>query len=207
MTWLKTWLSPCKSRLLRAWRPVIHPPASTPQPIPRLVPAKHTQTYPRVVPRCRSLHRSICVPPRHPLSPLKPCLRVASARVGCLRLEWGGSPMRSSLLSLAEAALKEAARAPRMRKAAIEVTDAAAARIHDLLGKRHKVRWFGVCSGDRGSTARQPHACRHHVHVLWMSGLQQARCCPWPCVQALCSAVTGTRPTNTAPAGVPKAGR
>ncbi|MEW5302234.1 MAG: hypothetical protein WDW36_005036 [Sanguina aurantia] len=45
--------------------------------------------------------------------------------------------MRNSILSLAEAVVR-APRSERVRKAVIEVTEAAASRIQDLLGKRHK---------------------------------------------------------------------
>ena len=44
-----------------------------------------------------------------------------------------------SLAALAEA-VKQAARQPRARKAAIELTDAAAERVRRLLEQRHKVR-------------------------------------------------------------------
>ena len=46
--------------------------------------------------------------------------------------------MRNSLLALAEA-LQKASRAPRVKKSAIEVTDAAAERVRELLQKRAKV--------------------------------------------------------------------
>lgn len=45
--------------------------------------------------------------------------------------------VRSSLVSLAEA-VRELSKAPRARKAAIELTDAAAARVRELLESRHK---------------------------------------------------------------------
>mmetsp|Transcript_23353 Transcript_23353/g.51256 ORF Transcript_23353/g.51256 Transcript_23353/m.51256 type:complete len:131 (-) Transcript_23353:962-1354(-) len=45
--------------------------------------------------------------------------------------------VRPSILALAEA-LKQAVKAPRTRKSAIDITDAAASRIRELLEKRHK---------------------------------------------------------------------
>lgn len=52
--------------------------------------------------------------------------------------------VRLSLLALAEAVVKEA-RKPRIQKQAIELTDAAANRIRQLLEMRHKVCAFFVC--------------------------------------------------------------
>ncbi|GLC44243.1 hypothetical protein PLESTB_000756300 [Pleodorina starrii] len=45
--------------------------------------------------------------------------------------------MKATLSCLAEA-VKEATRSPRARKAALELTEAAADRVRELLGKRHK---------------------------------------------------------------------
>lgn len=52
--------------------------------------------------------------------------------------------MRSSLASLAEAAQQVARAAARPRKNALEITDAAALRVKELLDKRHKVRRRGL---------------------------------------------------------------
>jgi hypothetical protein len=54
----------------------------------------------------------------------------------------------ASLLAFAEAAAR-VARAPATRKAAIEVTEAAAQRIRDLLDRRHKA---SVALSDADST-------------------------------------------------------
>ncbi len=58
--------------------------------------------------------------------------------------------MKTSLVALAEA-VKEASRSPRVKKAAVELTDAAASRVRDLLEKRHK------------ASARQTHMRTHTV--------------------------------------------
>ena len=47
--------------------------------------------------------------------------------------------VRTSIWSLAEAAVRQVAQSTRLKKAAIEVTDEAAARIRALLEARHKV--------------------------------------------------------------------
>ena len=47
--------------------------------------------------------------------------------------------VRTSIFSLAEAAVRQVAQSTRLKKAAIEVTDEAAARIRALLEARHKV--------------------------------------------------------------------
>lgn len=63
----------------------------------------------------------------------------------------------TTLLALAEA-VKQAARQPRVKKQAIELTDAAAGRIKQLLDARHKVcgLWKGGKSCGLGQQARGP---------------------------------------------------
>ena len=57
-----------------------------------------------------------------------------------------------SLAALAEA-VKQAARQPRARKAALELTDAAAERVRRLLEQRHKVRGCSQYSGRYASAS------------------------------------------------------
>jgi hypothetical protein len=106
--------------------------------------------------------------------------------------------MRRSLALLAQAAAKagapgagQAAAAagaqPRARKQAIELTDAAAARIRELLEQRHKVRGRGggrrVCSRARALSlgsltvrAPEPEQPPHlHTSGLPQAGRQEAR--------------------------------
>ena len=70
-------------------------------------------------------------------------------RIACVVLPllgWRNAPqnakpnmVRTSIWSLAEAAVRQVAQSTRLKKAAIEVTDEAAARIRALLEARHKV--------------------------------------------------------------------
>lgn len=70
------------------------------------------------------------------------------------------APMHGSLARLAQAA-RRAAAAPRPRKAALELTDAAAERIRALLAKRDKVRSGGQgwCAVEKARSAAAGSAC------------------------------------------------